>query len=150
MKKSIGIVGCGYRGKNLVRNFCELRSLYAICDVNEKRLKSFQDKYPDLVVVSNYKKLLKKPQIIAIVIATPAATHYSLAKEALLANKDVSVEKPIAMNYREGEELVSLAKEKDKILMVGHVLEYHPAVIKLRKTINILLNHLDSLKALKK
>jgi len=136
MKKSIAVVGCGYWGKNLVRNFYELNSLYAICDVDEKRLKSLKEKYPDLNVHNDYKILIKKPKIEAIVIATPAATHYALAKKALLANKDVFVEKPIALNYKEGEELVSLAKEKDKILMVGHVLEYHPAIIKLNEIIN--------------
>ncbi len=136
MKKNIAIIGCGYWGKNLVRNFYELNSLYAICDVDEKKLKSFQEKYPDLNVYHDYKTLIKKPEIDALVIATPAATHYALSKEALLANKDVFVEKPIALNYKEGEELVSLAKEKDKILMVGHILEYHPAVIKLKEIIN--------------
>ena len=136
MKKNIAIIGCGYWGKNLVRNFYELNSLYAICDVDEKKLKPFQEKYPDLIVHHDYKTLIKNPEIDAVVIATPAATHYALSKEALLANKDVFVEKPIALNYREGEELVSVAKEKDKILMVGHILEYHPAVIKLKEIIN--------------
>jgi len=136
MKKNIAIVGCGYWGKNLVRNFYELNSLHTICDEDEKRLKSFKEKYPDLNIHNNYKTLLEKIEIEAVVIATPAVTHYTLAKEALLANKDVFVEKPISLNYREGEELVSLAKEKDKILMVGHILEYHPAVIKLNKIVN--------------
>ena len=136
MKKNIAVIGCGYWGKNLVRNFYELNSLYAICDVDRKRLKSFKEKHPDLVVYNDYKTLLKKPEIDAIVIATPAATHYAVVKEALLANKDVFVEKPLALHYKEGKELVSLAEEKDKILMVGHILEYHPAVIKLKKMIN--------------
>ncbi len=136
MKKNIAIIGCGYWGKNLVRNFYELNSLYAICDVDEKKLKSFQEKYPDLNVYHDHNTLIKNPEIDAVVIATPAATHYALSKEALLANKDVFVEKPIALNYKEGEELVSLAKEKGKILMVGHILEYHPAVIKLKEIIN--------------
>ena len=86
MKKSIAVVGCGYWGKNLVRNFYELNSLYAICDIDKKRLKSFREKYPNLNIFSDYKILLKKPEIEAIVIATPAATHYTLAREALLAN----------------------------------------------------------------
>jgi len=133
MEKNIAVVGCGYWGKNLVRNFYELNSLYAICDTDKKRLKSFQENYPDLNVYNDYKILLKKPGIEAIVIATPATTHYALAREALLTNKDVFVEKPIALNYKEGEELVSLAKDKGKILMVGHILEYHPAVIKLMR-----------------
>jgi len=136
MKKNIAVIGCGYWGKNLVRNFYELNSLYAICDVDENRLKSFQEKYPDLITYKDYHSLLKDPEISAVVIATPAATHYALSKQALLANKDVFVEKPIALHYKEGEELVSLAKEKDKILMVGHILEYHPAINKLKNLIN--------------
>jgi len=133
MNKNIAIIGCGYWGKNLVRNFYELNSLYAICDIDENKLKAFKEKYPDLHIFTNYRELFKDPKIEAIVISTPALTHYTLAKEALLADKDVFVEKPIALNYREGEELVSLAKEKNKILMVGHVLQYHPAIIKLKE-----------------
>ena len=135
MKKNIAVIGCGYWGKNLIRNFYELNSLYAICDVDTKRLKSFQEKYPDANTYHDYKELFKKPEIEAIVIATPAATHYSLSTEALLANKDVFVEKPISLTYKEGESLVSLAKKKDKILMVGHILEYHPAVSKIKNLI---------------
>jgi len=136
MKKNIAVVGCGHWGKNLVRNFYELNTLQGICDVDEERLKSFQEKYPDLAVYKDYKKLLESPEVAAVVVATPAATHYVLGKKALLAGKDVFLEKPIALNYKDGEELVSLAKEKDKILMVGHILEYHPAVIKLKEIIN--------------
>ena len=136
MKKNIAVVGCGYWGKNLVRNFYEINALYGICDVNEERLKSFKEKFTDLVVYKDYKKLMERHEVDAIVIATPAATHYTLAKEALFAEKDVFVEKPIALNYKEGEELVLLAKEKNKILFVGHILEYHPAVIKLKEIIN--------------
>jgi len=136
MEKNIAVVGCGYWGKNLVRNFHELNSLHAICDVDDNTLKSSQEKYPDVRLYNDYKSLLKNPKVKALVISTPAATHYSLAKEALSANKDILVEKPIALNYEEGEELVSLAKEKNKILMVGHILEYHPAVIKLKELID--------------
>lgn len=136
MKKNIAVIGCGYWGKNLVRNFYELNSLYAICDIDETKLKSFQEKYPNLTIYNDYKTLLKNSEVEALVISTPAETHYSLAKEALLADKDVFVEKPIALNYKDGEELASLAKEKNKILMVGHILEYHPAIIKLKELIN--------------
>jgi len=136
MKKNIAVVGCGYWGKNLVRNFHELNSLYAICDVDENILKSFKEKYSDLTTFSDIKALLKDPEINAVVISSPAATHYPLAKEVLLSNKDVFIEKPIALNYKDGEELVSLAEEKNRILMVGHILEYHPAIIKLKKIID--------------
>lgn len=134
--KNIGVIGCGYWGKNLVRNFYELKSLYAICDIDENNLKSFREKYSDVIFYNDYKNLLKDPKAKAVVIATPSITHYTLTKESLLADKDVFVEKPIALNYKDGEELVSLAKEKNKILMVGHILEYHPAIIKLKELIN--------------
>jgi len=136
MKKNIAVIGCGYWGKNLVRNFYELNSLDAVCDIDEDRLKLVKEKYKDVNVCTDYKILLKNPEVKAVVISSPAITHYSIAKEALSANKDVFVEKPIALNYADGEELVALAKEKNKILMVGHILEYHPAVIKLKEIIN--------------
>jgi len=128
MEKSIAVVGCGYWGKNLVRNFYELNSLHAICDTDENRLNIFLEKYPKLSTYKNFSSLLEDPKVGAVVISTPAITHYSFAKEALLADKDVFVEKPIALAYKEGEELVSLAEEKKKILMVGHILEYHPDI----------------------
>ncbi len=136
MKRNIAVIGCGYWGKNLVRNFYELNALHTICDIDEDRIKSFQEKYPDIAISYDYRELLKNPEIKAVVISTPAVTHYPLAKEALLSNKDVFVEKPLAINYGEGEELVSVAQEKDKILMVGHILEYHPAIIKLKELVN--------------
>lgn len=136
MQKSIAVVGCGYWGKNLVRNFYKLNALHTICDIDETRLKSFQKKFTDLAISNDYKLLLNNPEIEAVVISTPAATHYALAKQALIADKDVFVEKPIALQYEEGEELVSLAQQKNKILMVGHILEYHPAVIKLKEMIS--------------
>ena len=136
MNKNIGLIGCGYWGKNLVRNFYELNSLYAVCDIDQESLKSCQEKYPNLTLYSDHKSILKDPQVKAVAIATPAATHYSIAKEALLAGKDVFVEKPIALNYKEGEELVASAKDKNKVLMVGHILEYHPGIIKLKKIIS--------------
>jgi len=136
MKKKIAVIGCGYWGKNLVRNFHELNSLYAICDSDEKILKSFKEKYPDTLILNDYSTLLKDTKVEGFVISTPAVTHYSVAKGALIAGKDVYVEKPISLNYKEGKELVKTAKEKKKILMVGHILEYHPAVIKLKEMIS--------------
>ena len=136
MKKNIAVIGCGYWGKNLIRNFYELNSLYAICDIDENLLKLFQEKYHNLIIYTDFKTLLKNSKIDAVVISTPSDTHYSIAKEVLLANKDVFIEKPIALSYKEGEELVLLGKRKNKTLMVGHILEYHPAIIKLKELIN--------------
>ena len=136
MKKKIAIVGCGYWGKNLVRNFNELNFLYALCDIDISKLEAFKENYPDLIFFNKFQELLNNPKIDAVVISTPAATHYSLAREVLLSDRDVFIEKPIALNYKDGEELVLLAEEKRKILMVGHVLEYHPAIIKLKEIID--------------
>ena len=136
MNKNIAVIGCGYWGKNLVRNFYELDSLNTICDVDEEKIKTLFKKYPSLNVTYDYRQVLKNPEIRAVVIATHAVSHYQLAKDALLSEKDVFVEKPIALNYEDGEELVSLAKEKGKILMVGHILEYHPAVVKVKEMVN--------------
>lgn len=136
MKKNIAIAGCGHWGKNLVRNFHELNALYAICDVDEEKLRLFKEKYSDVITFNDLDTLLSDSKIDAVVISTPAETHYAFAKKILLSNRDVFVEKPIALTYKEGEELVSLAKEKKRILMVGHILEYHPAIIKLKEIID--------------
>lgn len=135
MDKRIGILGCGHWGKNLIRNFYELHSLFALCDVDGKKLNHFKEKYKDLQVTDDYESFLTNPNVDAVVIATPVSTHYNLARKALLANKDVFVEKPISLGVEEGEELVFLAKEKKLILMVGHILEYHPAIVKIKQLV---------------
>jgi len=136
VKKNIAVIGCGYWGKNLVRVFYELKALLAIYDKDKDRTTIISEKYPDLVVYNNLEDTLSDSRIQGVVISTPAATHYSLAKEALKANKDVMVEKPISLHYHEGEELVALARAQNRILMVGHVLIYHPAIIKLKELID--------------
>ena len=87
--------------------------------------------FPDLHYTESFKDILGNSDIKAVTIATPAETHYHLVKQALLAGKDVFVEKPIALTVKEGEALVELAEKNGRILMVGHILRYHPAVIKL-------------------
>ncbi|MGB8953495.1 MAG: Gfo/Idh/MocA family oxidoreductase [Candidatus Aminicenantales bacterium] len=136
MAKNLAVIGCGRWGKNLIRNFHELNALRTVCDLDENRLKLFKEQYPELEATPDYPSVLESSKIKAVVISTPAATHYSLAKMALQSGKDVFVEKPIALNYREGEELVALAKARKKILMVGHLLEYHPAIIKLKEIVD--------------
>ncbi|MFW6129516.1 MAG: Gfo/Idh/MocA family protein [Candidatus Aminicenantaceae bacterium] len=132
----IAVIGCGYWGKNLVRNFYELNALYAICDSEEKILNHLKQKYPNLTAYQDVSRVLADPKIKAVAISTPAATHCDLATQALNAGKDVFVEKPIALNHKEGKELVSLADDKNRILMVGHILEYHPAITKLKHMID--------------
>ena len=129
---NVAVVGCGYWGKNLVRNFAHLRVLRWICDTNEASLRTQAHLYPDLRLTTRFEDVLSDGNVQAVVIATPAALHYSQAKEAILTGKDVFVEKPLALRYHEGQALVELAKDHGAILMVGHILEYHPAVMLLK------------------
>jgi len=128
----VGVVGCGYWGRNLVRNFHELGRLAAICDVDLPRVGEMQRNY-GVRATASMEELLAMPEVNAVAIAAPAAQHFELAKKALLAGKDVFVEKPLALHVEEGEELVDLARKDSRILMVGHLLHYHPAVIELRR-----------------
>ena len=133
---NIGVIGAGYWGKNLVRNFNELGALHVICDKDKELLEKHRAQYPDIPVTSHAKDVLDDENVEAVVIAVPAVFHYRLAKEALSRGKHVFVEKPLALNVREGEELVELAERKKKVLMVGHILQYHNAVIKLKEIID--------------
>ena len=130
----VAVVGCGYWGKNLVRNFHELGSLAAICDSDAPRLAEMCAKY-GVSSVDNFDDLLAQNEIPAVVISAPAALHYALSKRALLAGKNVFVEKPLALQVEEGEELVQLARQHERVLMVGHLLQYHPAILELKKLI---------------
>lgn len=132
----VAVVGCGYWGKNLVRNFWELGALSVICDIDADKLEVAKIKYPITRTVSSFKEVLKDADIDGLVVATPAIYHYEMGKEALLADKHVFVEKPLALDIGQGEELVALAKKKKKILMVGHILRYHPAICKLKELID--------------
>jgi UDP-2-acetamido-3-amino-2,3-dideoxy-glucuronate N-acetyltransferase len=130
----VAVVGCGYWGNNLLRNFSELGSLGAICDTDLSRLQKAAMEF-GAVAIPSFDELLKKPEIQGIVIATPAAQHFEMARRALLAGKDVFVEKPIALRLEEGEELVEIARGGGRILMVGHLLLYHPAILELKRRI---------------
>lgn len=130
----VGVVGCGYWGKNLIRNFSDLGALRAVCDVDADRASALAKKY-DVEFCTSYGELLARKDIQAVVIAVPAAEHFVLAKKAMLAGKDVFVEKPLALNVAEGEELADLSVATGKVLMVGHLLHYHPAIRKLKELI---------------
>ncbi len=131
----VAVVGAGYWGKNLVRNFHDLKTLRVVCDSNEDAVESLRAQYPDARWVRSYAELLSDTEIDAIVIATPAETHGALVRDALLAGKDVFVEKPLCLSVTQGAELVALAQQRQRILMVGHLLWYHPAVLKLQELI---------------
>lgn len=130
----VAVVGAGYWGKNLLRVFQELGALHAICESNpdNPNLKP----YKTVKLYTNYIELLSDAGIEAVAIASPAVTHYEMAKKALEFGKDVYVEKPLALTAAEGKELVDIADNKKKILMVGHILLYHPAVIRLREMVS--------------
>ena len=135
MSAKIAVAGCGYWGKNLVRNFHELGALAMVCDgVPEARAQA-QKIAPGAQVVGDFAKVLDS-DADGVVIATPAETHFQLAKQAIEAGKDVFVEKPLALKLDHAAALVELARARKRVLMVGHVLEYHPAIVKLRQMID--------------
>jgi UDP-2-acetamido-3-amino-2,3-dideoxy-glucuronate N-acetyltransferase len=136
MDRNVAVVGCGYWGRNLVRNFAELRALHTICDADSRILQTLKASYPDVNTETEFHRVLENDEIKGLVIATPAVLHYSMANEAVLAGKDVFVEKPLALEIEQGEEVVALAEKHKSILLVGHLLEYHPAVDKLKQLID--------------
>ncbi|MFV1951349.1 MAG: Gfo/Idh/MocA family oxidoreductase [Nitrospinota bacterium] len=133
---NIAVVGSGYWGRNLVRNFSQIGVLYAICDSDISRLKQLKEDYSDVNVIAGFSEILNMDEIDAVVIATPAEHHYQMAKEVILSGKDLFVEKPLALTASEGIELTRLAEDNNRILMVGHLLEYHPAILKLKEIID--------------
>ncbi|MEZ0375359.1 MAG: Gfo/Idh/MocA family protein [Candidatus Sericytochromatia bacterium] len=133
---TVAVAGSGYWGKNLVRNFHQLGALAAICEPSEAGQAQARELAPEVPLLARFEDLLADQGIGAVVISTPAVTHYELSRQALLAGKDVFCEKPLALNYRQAAELVKLAKERERILMVGHILEYHPAILALRELVS--------------
>ena len=132
----IAIVGSGHWGKNLTRNFHKLGVVKVICDRDPAVLAERQSQYPDVETETDFQKVLDRNDINAVVIATPAETHYDLAKAALHAGKHVFVEKPFVLDIEGGKELIELAEASSLVIMVGHVLQYHPSFIYLRDMIS--------------
>jgi predicted dehydrogenase len=133
----IGVVGYGYWGPNLVRNFaeCDDARMVACCDTDATRTARAQARYPALTVTSHFDDLLRDPAIDAVVIATPVATHYDFARRALEHEKHVLVEKPLASSVAEAEHLVELAAKYDRVLMVNHTFVYTGAVRKMKEIV---------------
>lgn len=134
-KPMVAVVGAGYWGKNLVRNFESIGHLGCICDGNEVLRSGFAEQYPQTEFSTNYDEILGNDNIQAVALATPAISHYELAKRALMSDKHVFVEKPLALAADDAVHLVKLACQQNKVLMVGHILQYHPAVIKLKELV---------------
>lgn len=131
----IAVVGAGYWGENLIRVFHQLGVLYRICDSQPGRLEKLGAKYPDVKTESSLDAIASDPEIDGVVIATPAETHFGLAQRLLEAGKDVFVEKPMVLHCEEAERLMDTAERRKRILMGGHLLEYHPAVTRLQELI---------------
>jgi len=146
----VGLVGHGYWGKNLLRNFYHLpdSSVSWLCDSNEKQLAQAKKNYADLRVTTDYNDLLKDPKLDAVIIATPVFTHYELAKKALEAGKNVLVEKPMTSTVAQAEELIELAQKKKKLIMPDHTFLYTGAVKKMKELISSgaigKINYIDS------
>jgi predicted dehydrogenase len=134
---NVGLVGYGYWGPNLARNFNQQPAcrLAAVCDLDEARVEVAKRIYPSnppMHGTRRFEDLLEASEIDLIVIATPTSTHFDLARRSLLAGKDVLIEKPIATSVREAEELVRIAEQNKRVLAVDHTFLYTPAVVKIR------------------
>jgi predicted dehydrogenase len=134
---TIAVIGCGYWGPNLLRNFAENESaqLRWICDTDEARLAAMGRRYPAAQTTGDYQKLLADPQLDAVAVVTPVATHFQIASEALRAGKHVLVEKPLTATVNEAEELIKLAESSQRTLMVDHTFVYTGAVRKMREIV---------------
>lgn len=136
----VAVIGCGMWGKNLIRNFAELGALAALCDHNEQKAETLAAEYG--VSSCSEDEIFQRHDIDAVVISSLAPLHVEHAEKALVEGKHVYVEKPMALNEKDAQKLCDLAKEKNLILMVGHILNYHPAFI-------VLKEHLPALGPLK-
>jgi UDP-2-acetamido-3-amino-2,3-dideoxy-glucuronate N-acetyltransferase len=132
----IALVGCGYWGKNLCRNFHALNALARVIDATESGQAQARLIAPGIEVSFHFEDALNDSEIHAIALATPAETHAELTIRAMQAGKDVFVEKPMALTLEDAERMKAVADQTNSILMVGHLLEYHPAVLKLRELID--------------
>jgi UDP-2-acetamido-3-amino-2,3-dideoxy-glucuronate N-acetyltransferase len=134
-RPEVAVVGMGYWGRNLVRNFYDLGALAAVCDSDRSTETQCREKYGEVRFCREFSAVLSDPSITAVALATPAVAHYEMAKAALEAGKDVFVEKPLATEVEQGAELKRIAGMNQRILMVGHILRYHPAVLKLQELV---------------
>jgi predicted dehydrogenase len=134
----VGVVGCGYWGPNLVRNFRSLKecTLKMMCDISQARLNHLRELYPEVEGETNYDNMLKNGGVDAVVVATSVRLHFPMAKAALLAGKHVMIEKPMAASAAQCEELIAIAEEKGLVLMVGHTFLYSPAVKKIKEIVD--------------
>lgn len=135
---NIAVIGAGYWGPNLIRNFLNLSGIakMTVCDTEEERLKKMSLQYPGIRTTTSADEVFQDASIDAVVVALPAGIHYEFARKALLAGKNVKVEKPLAMCTSEAQELMDIADKKKKVLMVGHTFLYNAAVKKIKEYID--------------
>ncbi len=131
----IGVIGAGLWGRNIVRNFYNLGYLHTVCDIYEENLYNISNEYKNINVTKDYRDILENSEIKGVVVVTPSHTHYKIVKELLEHGKNVYVEKPISTVAAEAQSLMNLAYEKNLVLMVGHLLLYHPVVNRLKMLI---------------
>lgn len=134
--QNIAVIGCGYWGKNLVRNFHELGCLKLVCDSVDENLERAKSIAPGVKTTHSLESVLSDSEIDGVALATPAPLHKDMAIQAMKNGKDVLVEKPMALSVAEGIEMLECSKKEDSILMVGHLLEYHPAILTLKDLIS--------------
>lgn len=131
-KQKVAVLGCGLWGRNIVRNFYNLEVLDTVCDLDEENLQKVQEQYKGVKTTKNFDDILSNAEITSVCVVTPSHTHFNMVKKVLEAGKNVYVEKPISTSAHEAEELKKLAEDKGLVLMVGHLLLYHPAVNRLK------------------
>ena len=134
-ERKIGIIGAGLWGRNIIRNFYNLGYLHTVCDIDNENLKNVISDYNNVNTTNDYKEILNNPEIKGVVVVTPSHTHYKIVKELLEHGKNVYVEKPISTVANEALSLMNLADGKGLVLMVGHLLLYHPVVNRLKMLI---------------
>lgn len=134
--KTVAVIGAGYWGKNLVRNYFELGVLHTVCDARVETLAALQKSCPNTKYCSRFEDVLADNAVKGVVIALPAESHYEYASKALRAGKDVFVEKPLALDLDHAKKLNAIALQEKRVLMVGHLLRYHPAFLKLKEMVD--------------
>ena len=134
-EQRIAVIGCGVWGRNIVRNFYNLGVLDIVCDIDEENSKKVAEQYPGVKTTAYFNDIINNPEITAVAVVTPSHTHYKIVHAMLDAGKNVYVEKPISTVAQEAKDLTEVANEKGLVLMVGHLLLYHPAVNRLKMLI---------------
>ena len=134
-EQKIAVIGMGMWGKNIVRNFYNLNVLEMVCDLDDESLKTVQEQFPGVKVTKDFNDIINNKSITGVAVVTPSHTHFKIVKAMLEAGKNVYVEKPISTVAEEAKVLTELAESKGLVLMVDHLLLYHPAVNRLKMLI---------------